>query len=178
MNENTVSNDKNKISVSEFIDNKSLLEVSYLPFDSKMQLVSTIFSEVINVVGGLNTALLRRISTEAFINAISNIDMSIKDDTGLDGFDQLYYHREFKNLVSLLGEEYTELQTILTERLNDYIRTETNPAITINSIYEQVKTYFNTALDYISTNIQNIDVEKLTEQLSPLMEKVGGINEG
>ena len=174
---NTNINDNDKISVAEFLKDKSLLTVSYIPFDTKMQIVSTVFSEVINVVGGLNTPLIRRISTETFIGTISNIDMKIRDENNLDGFDQLCFHQELDNLIYLLGNEYNEFQKILDERIADFIRVETNPAVTINSIYEQIKTYVNTALDYISNNIQNIDVEKLSEQLLPLIEKAGVLNE-
>jgi len=52
---------------------------------------------------------------------------------------------------------------MLSEMISDYIRIETNPAITINLIYKQIQTYLNKMLDYISENIQNIDIDNLIE---------------
>lgn len=81
----------NKISVTEYINNNDLLVVTYLPFDTKMNIVSHILNSIISSVGGLNTSLLRRISTEVFINSITNIDMNIEDENGLRGFDTLLF---------------------------------------------------------------------------------------
>ena len=171
MNETTI--EEKKYSVAEFLDNPEILEVTYLPFDSKLELASHVLVEVVKAIGGLNTSLLRRISTEAFIEAVSNIDMNVTDDNGLKGFDQLYYHGKLEYLLNLLGREYAELQHILDERTADYIRTETNPAVTINGIYERVRTVVNATLDQLSNVIQNIDVQKLTEQITPLINKDG-----
>lgn len=167
----------NKISVSEYLGDYSLLEVSYIPFDTKLSIVSNILSNTINAIGGLNTSLLRRIATEVIIENVSNIDMNIEDENGLKGYDQLCFNNELNRLISLLGNEYVEFKHILDERVEDYIRIETNPSVTIDSIYNQIKNYFNVMMDYISERIQNIDVDELAEQLKPVIEKAGVINE-
>ena len=182
MDTNTTTNineieNNDKISVADYLNNKELIKLTYLPFDTKMRIVSGVIMEVINAIGGINTPLLRRISTEVFIESITNIDMNIEDDNGLKGFDQLCYHGELENLQKVIGREYNEFQTILDERIADYIRTETNPAITINKIYEQLTTYANTALNYIQKRVQD-NAEELSKQLMPLIEKVGVTNEG
>lgn len=161
-----------KIGVSDYIKNNSLLEVRYIPFDSKMAIVSHIINSVVDTVGGINTSLLRRISVEVFIESITNIDMKQKDEDNLEGFDQLCISGELQNLIFKLGDEYKELQRILDERLSDYIRIETNPSVTISKIYEQISDRLNSVLNYIGDYIQNIDVSNLNEQLGLILEGV------
>lgn len=171
--------DNNKISVMDYLEDNSLLTASYIPFDEKMSIVSKIMSGLINTIGGLNTSMLRRISTEVFIESITNIDMKITDENGLSGFDQLCYKDELDNLKNILGNEYEEFERILDERVDDYVRTETNPAITINAIYSQVADMISKALELISQKVKDIDVEELTNNISQLIPKTGGVeNEG
>lgn len=165
--------ENNKISAIEYINNNELLEVNYIPFDQKMQVVSNVLSEVINSVGGLNTTLLRRISTEVFIETITNIDMSIVDDNGLGGFDQLCYNNQLDTLKSIISREYDEFEKILSERVSDYIRIETNPAVTISNIYDQIKVYYNNIMDYLSSRIQDIDVDNISSILNELTSSNG-----
>lgn len=174
MNTNNNLEMNDKISVADYLNNKDLLMVSYIPFDTKMQIVSQVLTNTINTVGGLNTTLLRRVATEVFIEAITNIDMNTSDENGLSGFDQLCYKKKLDDLKMILGSEYAEFETMLSERVGDYIRTETNPAVTINAIYEQITKYINTALNYISEQIQNIDTEELGKTLLPLVNQVTG----
>lgn len=155
-----------KISVKEYVDDKNLLEVSYVPYDRKMEIAGYILRGVVNALGGINSSMLRRVSTEVFIENISNLDLNVEDENGLKGFDQLYYLGEFDELISRLGDEYVEMRKILNEYISDYIRTETNPAVTINAIYEQMKTYVSTALDYIHEYIKDVDVEQLGNTLA------------
>ena len=161
-----------KISVSDYLRDNTLLEVKYLPFDVKLDIVSQVINNVIKSVGGLNQSLLRRVSTDIFIESITNIDMGLKDENDLEGFDQLCFHGELDNFINALGNEYQELVLILNERVNDYIRIETNPSVTIMKIYEQVTAYMGQLLDSISEYIQNVDVEKLSDELMPLIKSV------
>lgn len=178
--ENKLNNIKNndKISVADYLNNRELLVLKYIPFDSKMEIVSNVINGMVKSIGGLNTTLLRRISTEIFIESITNIDLSIVDENNLKGFDQLCYLGELDNLKTNLGKEYFELEKMLQEMVDDYIRIETNPAVTINLIYKQIQTYLNNMLDYISENIQNIDVDKFIEQLNSYIQKDGEAIEG
>lgn len=170
MNQEIMNKDvTGKISVAEYIEDNSKLIVNYIPFDEKMNVASRIITGIVNALGGLNSSLLRRVSTEVFIETISNIDLNIVDENGLKGFDQLCYRRELDKLKEYLGNEYTELAQILSEYVSDYIRTETNPAITIQKIYEQSGTYLNNAFDYISNYIQSIDAEKAAESIRQII---------
>ena len=166
--------ENNKISAIEYINNNELLEVSYIPFDQKMQVVSDVLSEVINSVGGLNTTLLRRVSTEVFIETITNIDMGIVDENGLKGFDQLCYNNQLDVLKNAIGHEYIEFETILNERVSDYIRIETNPAVTISSIYNQLKNNTDKVLDYVSNQIQNLDIDDFVNRISETATALNG----
>lgn len=173
-----------KISVKDYINNRELLEITYLPFDRKMEIVSHVLNGVIQSVGGLNTSLLRLVSTEVFIEAVSNIDLSIEDENGLKGFDQLCFNNKLHDLENDLAGEYAELRKILDERTSDYIRIETNPAVTINTIYSQIKDGYNKVMDFISNQIQNIDVDELIKyagtvapQINDVVQRVGDQDE-
>ena len=172
MNSENIKQDK--ISVENYIENNALLEIVYTPFDKKMEIVSHVLTGIINSLGGLNTALLRRISTEVFIEAISNIDMSIVDENELSGYDQLCFKNELENLIIYLGSEYIEFEKILSERVSDYIRTETNPAVTINAIYKQVSDYFSNTLDYLSDRIQDVDIEEVANDILQIATDIKG----
>lgn len=165
---------ENKISVMDYVNDNDLLEVSYIPYDEKMQIVSHVFNSVINSVGGLNTSILRRISTEVFLESITNIDLGVEDENGLKGFDQLCYLGELDQLKIFLGNEYIEFQKILDEYVQDYIRMETNPALTINAIYNQLSEYAKIAMDYISNQIQNVDVDQVAETVTKFISTNGG----
>ena len=92
MDNKNMNESNTKISVYDYYNDNNKLEITFTPFDTKLQIVSNIISEVIKSVGGINTSLLRRISTEIFIETITNIDMKIQDENGLSGFDQLYFY--------------------------------------------------------------------------------------
>jgi hypothetical protein len=169
----------NKISVKEYIEDKGLLKGTYVSFNDKITIMSHVISELVNSIGGLNTSMLRRLATEVIIESISNIDMAITDENGLSGYDQLCYMNELDELKIRLGNEYDEMERILDERIDDYIRTETNPAITINAIYSHVTGTLSDIIELIRKQIQNINVEELMQNISQLIPKTGGVeNEG
>lgn len=161
--------ENNKISAQEYLNNKDLLEATYIPFEDKLSIVSNAIRSSVEALGGLNTTMLRRVTTEIFIDAITNIDLTIADENNLSGYDQLCYANELYSLISVLGNEYDEFQRILDERVDDYIRTETNPAITINAIYAQVSEMLGGVVEQISKYVQNIDVEQLLSSISQLV---------
>ena len=162
-----------KISVEEYLNDNSLLEVTYLPFDTKLGIVSNILNSVIESVGGLNSSLLRRISTEVIIENITNIDMNIEDENKLKGFDQLCYNNQLENLKLAIGNEYVEFDRILNERISDYIRIETNPAITITGIYNQLKEYAGMLSEFVKGQIDNIDVDEIARRINTSLNKGG-----
>ena len=166
--------EENKITVQEYLNNKDLLEATYIPFEDKLTIVSNTIRGSVDALGGLNQTMLRRVATEVFITSITNLDMVTVDENGLSGYDQLCYKDELFPLINKLGNEYEEFQRIYDERVEDYIRTETNPAITINAIYSQVADVFTSIIEQLSNQIQNIDVEQLLSSVSQLVPQKDG----
>lgn len=164
--------ENNKITVQDYLNNKDLLEATYIPFEEKLTIVSNAIRSSVEALGGLNTTMLRRVTTEIFIDAITNLDLVTVDDNGLSGYDQLCYKDELYPLINRLGNEYEEFQKILDERIDDYIRTETNPAITINAIYAQVTEMFGNIVEILSQQIQNINVEQLLSSITDVTEQI------
>ena len=156
----------NKISVKEYLDDRGLLEVTYVPFDDKVSIISHVVRSLIKATGGINSSMLRRISTEVVIESISNIDLSVLDENQLTGFDQLCYTNELANLERQLGNEYKEFMKILDEYISDYKRVETNPAITISRIYSNIVDFCGQMIGYISENLDDENMQKLVETIS------------
>ncbi len=168
--------DNNKITVKEYLENNELLSVVYIPFEEKLGLVSKVLNESIKAIGGLNTTLVRRLAVEIFIEAITNIDMKTVDENGLSGYDQICYSGQLESLIDNIGNEYLELDRILHERMQDYIRIESNPSITINEIYDQVKTYLSTFINYFSNYVEGLDVEKISNELIKITQNGGDVD--
>ena len=161
-----------KISVKEYIENKDLLELSYIPYDKKIDIVSGVFSGVIQALGGLNSTMLRVISTQTIIENVTNIDLKIQDDeSGLQGFDYLVYTDELRTLINLMGKEYAEFMNIFDEYKSDYIRMETNPALTIQKIYEQASKYMSVIIEFLQEQIKNIDAEQFSSFVADIAKK-------
>ena len=161
-----------KISVKDYIENKEMLELSYIPYDKKIDIVSGVFSGMIQTLGGLNTTILRVISLQTIIENVTNIDLKIQDEeSGLQGFDYLMYTDELRNLIDLMGREYTEFMKIFDEYKTDYIRMETNPALTISNIYDQISKYASVIIEFLQEQIKNMDIEQLSAFLVDIAKK-------
>lgn len=176
-NINTNTETNNKISVADFLADNTLLSATYIPFDDKIKIVSNILNGVTKAIGGINSSILRRIATETIIESVTNIDLNIVDDNGLKGYDQLCFHRELENLLKLIEPEYIEFDTIIKEYVNDYLRVETNSALTISMIYTQMKTGFDEIINWIKDYIQGIDLSDLENKIGQLMNKEGDLVE-
>ena len=113
--------DNNKISMKEYFDNNELLEVSYIPFDIKLQIISIIIQTLVSDYGHINRSIIRRVSIETIIESLTNIDMKLDCDNGLKGFDYMYYIKNgFMHLISNFEDQYDEFQKILEEQIADY----------------------------------------------------------
>ena len=158
----------NKINVDEYLENKELLELKYIPFDVKYEIISTLITGFIKIVGGINSALLKRIVIETIIENVTNIDLTSVSETGLKGYDQLCYKNELNNLIDLIGNEYKIFYSMYEDYVSDYIRSENNPSFAISNIYGEIKE----GIKYI---IEHPDL--LGDVLNPINEEVGDINE-
>ena len=111
--------ENNKISMKEFFDNKELLEVTYIPFDTKLQTVFVVLQSIIDNYGYLNRSILRRIATETILDVITNVDMSMECEHELKGFDYMYYKQDFQ-ILDYIEIQYNEFMKILDEQIADY----------------------------------------------------------
>ncbi len=160
-----------KISTLDYIEDPSKLQIMYVPFDTKMQIAGHVVSSIAKAIGGMNSSLFRRISIEVIIENITNIDMTVKDENELAGFDQLLYYKKLDGLLETLGDEYNEFKKIIDERFSDYLRTETNSALTLEHIYSEVKSYFEILIEQVNKYLNSINIDGLNEQtVSPFVE--------
>jgi hypothetical protein len=158
---------ENKISVSEFLETPELLEVGYTPYDKKVDIVDVILSQVIvnDEVEKIDSALLKRIKTQIFIESITNIDMSIESDDGLNGYDELCLLDELDMLIELIYDEYSRFEEILELKLQDFYRYKTSTSATMLSLKNNFLKFAKEKYDEISNMIDNIDTHALSDKL-------------
>ncbi len=172
------NNIERKISVEEYLENINLLEIHYTKYYDKMEIVDTILSKIIvhdSSPRTINTAILDRVATQVFIEAITNLDLSIVDEDGLDGYDLLCYEDELNDLLSISGiaNEYSIFRDILEKRINDFYNYENNIAVAINNIKKDFLNYTNSGLDYLNQMISSIDAEKVASFIEQYLPKEG-----
>ena len=111
---------ENKITAKDFVEDNTKLEVRYIPYNTKIEIILLVFKNVINDSGSMNRSVLFRIADEAIIESITNIDMSAVCENDLTGYDYLRFSGGYSTLLSYLGSEYDTFITILDEQLQDY----------------------------------------------------------
>jgi hypothetical protein len=162
---------ENKISVSEYLNNKELLEINYTPYDIKNNIVDAILSQV-TVKDGLhkiNSVLLNRVSTHIFIESITNIDMSIKSDKNLDGYDELCFNNELEELLEIINDEYSRFKYILKLKIDDLNRYSNSTSATLVSLKKSVVEFIKQKSDEINQFITNIDTQAISDNLKVLI---------
>lgn len=162
---------ENKISVSEYLNNKELLEINYTPYDIKNNIVDAILSQVI-VKDGLhkiNSVLLNRVSIHIFIESITNIDMSIKSDKNLDGYDELCFNNELEELLEIINDEYSRFKYILKLKIDDLNRYSNSTSATLVSLKRSVVEFIKQKSDEINQFITNIDTQVISDNLKVLI---------
>lgn len=163
---------ENKISATEYITNEELLEVSYVPYIAKKEIVDTILSQVIKSgdMNTIDTALLERVSCEIFIESITNINMSISSEDGLSGYDVLCMNNMLDSLISEIEEEYFRFHEILEYKVSDFIRNNNSTAATLLSIINRFVNWGKEKSKELTKQIENIDVKNVSESLKNLIE--------
>ena len=86
-----MENVNDRISAQEYLDNNALLELVYIPYEQKVTICDAILSQVLNKDGfaTVDSVLLKRVKTQIIIESISNLDLSIVNEDGLNGYDVL-----------------------------------------------------------------------------------------
>jgi len=163
----------NKISVSNYLENVELLEIDYTPYDVKVDIVDVILSQVIidDEMEKIDSALLKRISTQIFIESITNIDMSIKSDNGLDGYDELCLLNELDDLLNLIFDEYSRFENILELKVADFYRYKNSTSSTLLSLKNKLSKFVKEKSDEINNLIENIDTQALSNKLKVLIDE-------
>lgn len=177
MSENSIANKKNKrISVEEYLLNKELLEVKkYVPYANKVLLIDAILKEVCfnkNGLFTLDSVVLDRVKLQIFIEEYTNLNLSIKNQNELNGYDLLIMNREFDNVIDKFKDEFKELERILNLRLDDYLRDKSSLKGFLNYKIERIIGFLDYKTNNLIETINNVDVDKLTNSLSTILDNI------
>lgn len=163
---------ENKISVSEYLDNRELLEINYTPYDIKENIVDVILSQVIvkkDELQKINSVLLNRVSTHIFIESITNIDMSVKSENNLDGYDELCFNNELEELLEIIDDEYSRFEYILKLKIDDLNRYSNSTSATILSLKKSIVNFIKQKSDEVNQFITSIDTQAISNNLKVLI---------
>lgn len=159
------------ISVNEYMNNNSLLEVYYTPFGYKLDLVDTILDNVIDrstTPHTINIALLKNISDHLFIQEITNLDLSEEANDGSDGYDLLCQFNLLPKLLDSISDEYQRMNSILNDRLNDFYRYEYSIAKVFHDIGIEISDLIDSSVSKLDSVMESIDVKELTQNISSI----------
>lgn len=166
---------ENKISVSEYLDNKELLEIKkYIPYVEKVNIVNSIMKQVCRNTSGLysvDSVLLDRIKKQIFIEQLTNLDLSILSDN-LDGYDLLMVNNDMNNILLSITAEYKELDRILELRVNDFLRDKTSISGFLHYKTERVLDYINSNVPVLLEKIDKIDTKSIIDSLSKSLDMI------
>lgn len=167
MNENT------KISVKDYLENKELLQLNYVPYETKKDICKVILEQCAGVTNDyyvLNSVLLDRVKKEIFITSISNLDFSIKNEIELDGYDQLCLNDELDELIDVCGYLYDQFDKILELMLKDYYDNEMSLRGYLHrlklNIIRRVQSFRKDITDYID----NLDAKEIADNIINIIE--------
>lgn len=164
---------ENKISVSEYLKDNGLLEINYIPYDVKLDIVDVVLSQVISddVMPKVDGALLKRVSTEVFIETITNIDMSIKSEVDLGGYDELCLNNELDYLIELIEDEFDRFNEVLDSKLNDFYRYNNSTGFVLMSLKNSLVKFINKKTNEVNELINTIDTKDISNRLKKLIEE-------
>lgn len=161
------------ISVREYIENKELLETTYVPYAMKVEIIDAMINNAREVNDGkIDDASMDRIFDEVIITASTNIDMSIIDEeTELDGYDLLMAYDAYDELISMIDKEYYRYFSIYTNKIKTIERYELGTSAVISKIKEDITEQINSILYSASQVVNNFDSEAFVKQLSSMIDQ-------
>lgn len=160
-----------KISVKEYMDDNSLLEIYYTPFGYKLDLVDTILDNLIDrntTPPTINVALLKNIANHLFIQEITNLDLSEDANDGSDGYDLLCQYKLLSNLLSTISDEYQILNDILNDRLNDFYRYEYSISKVLYDTVNSISDFASYSINQLESTMKSIDTDKLVHNIKAI----------
>lgn len=164
---------ENRISVAEYLENDELLEINYTPYDVKINIVDVILSQVVTEgdMRKIDSAFLHRISTQVFIESITNIDMSIKSEHDLNGYDLLCLNNELDALIDIISDEFERFEDILRLKVDDFYKYNTSTSATLLSLKNTVSKFINKKSDEINELIENLDTVSISDKLKNIINE-------
>lgn len=166
-------NENKKISVSEYLEDRDLLELNYTPYDIKVEIVDVIISQIIETKEQktIDSAILHRVSDQVFIEESTNIDFSILSEEGLGGYDKLCLEDELDELLYNISSEYERFTEILEYKLADFYRYENSTSSTLLSLKNQIIGFFKKKSLEMQELINNIDSKEVAEKLKNIINE-------
>ena len=161
-----------RISVEQYLKNNELLDFVYITYEEKVEICKEILKQCTNIFNDYSTidsVLLNRVKDEIFINAITNLDFSEKNNLGLNGYDQLCYENKLNDLIEKCGYLYSQFDEILDLLLKDYYHNEGSLRSYIHNLKNSIKAYIAFERDSISDFIQGLDPQKIVDNLTRIM---------
>ncbi len=156
-----------KINVKEYLENKNALELNYLSYVDKLELADLIMENVIEDKYKppiINTAILKNIAVQSFINQATNLDLSVEANDGQDGYDILSYSNELTNLLASIDREFSVFESILNDRVNDFYRYEYSTSKAIYDLARSVKDLVNMGAKYVDDALKDVDLDQIVEK--------------
>lgn len=165
---------ENKISIKDYLENKELLEINYIPYEERVEICNVILDQCTSVFedyNTLNSVLLERVKTEIFISYITNLDFSIKDENGLDGYDQLCFMDELDDLIYTCGYLYEQFEDILALMINDYYHNIASTRGYLNTLKTSILNWFAILKRDANEYINSIDLKAIADKIIDTINK-------
>lgn len=157
------------ISVREYLDDNTKLELVYIPYGRKIDLVNLILENVIDretKPATIDTALLKNVATQMFIQNATNINLSEDINDGENGYDVLCYNDALSGLLNSVITEFSVFQEILNDKVNDFYRYEYSSAKALYDIESDIANILSDSANYLEDKLKNLDVEQLVNMMS------------
>lgn len=137
------------ISVNEYKNNKDLLEISYIPFRQKCNIVDIFLDEHIKSVGGnffdIDKALFEASKICAFIQVCTNLDLSTDDDE--DPLDVLLKNNLLNELIDTVRDQYDVFEKILALKI-ETIKDSYNAGKVLEDIQSDIRSTLTLLMEH------------------------------
>lgn len=160
---------EHRISVQEYLDNKDRLELIYVPHDKKVNICDVILSQVLNKDGfaTVDSVMLERVKIQIIIESFSNLDLSIENIDGINGYDLLSLNNKLEEFVT--HEEFNKFDKIIELRLKDFYNENASLRGYINYLVNKIQNKFVLLKDDVDNFIQNLDTKAIANKVSDVV---------
>lgn len=166
-----------KISASEYVSDKTLLKLNYIPHNTKVSIINTIMAQTLKSDSVVDWVLLDRVSTQIFIETITNLDLSVTDDQGLDGYDTLMFHGVMNNVIESCGTEYQIFRDILKAKVDAYEKANYSTSTAILMVAQRAEAKIDAILSSLIDKVEGLNVDNVASKLETLAEAQEKIEE-